>query len=123
MTITTSWEVERIESTKMGSSPQTNGSMESPGYSSPWSSKTSPSWSSISMSWEGKWNSGGVKGLMSMSEGTGTEQTKGGFMVEVEREGGGIMEIFMVLGLVFSKYLALMFQMNTSSSETQVARV
>lgn len=60
---------------------------------------------------------------MSMSEGTGTEQTKGGFMVEEEREGGGIMEIFMVLGLVFSEYLALMFQMNTSSSETQVARV
>ena len=44
-------------------------------------------------------------------------------MVEEEREGGGIMEIFMVLGLVFSEYLALMFQMNTSSSETQVARV
>ena len=60
---------------------------------------------------------------MSMSEGTGTEQTKGGFMVEEEREGGEIMEIFMVLGLVFSEYLALMFQMNTSSSETQVARV
>ena len=73
------------------------------------------------MSWEGKWNSGGVKGLMSMSE--GTEQTKGGFMVAEEREGEGIMEIFMVLGLVFSEYLALMFQMNTSSSETQVARV
>ena len=60
---------------------------------------------------------------MSMSEGTGTEQTKGGFMVEEEREGGYFMEIFMVLGLVFSEYLALMFQMNTSSSETQVARV